>query len=72
MYEFASVSRAEKVEILQRTKRGLHGAQSAFYYDRFPMLSKQFARTSGNTLSHRTWSYFLFDQLLEAYLMLGL
>ena len=44
MYEFASVSRTEKVEILQRTKRGLHGAQSAFYYDRSPMLSTQFAQ----------------------------
>ena len=35
-------------------------------------LSTRFVRTSGNGLSHKTWSHFLFAQHLEAYLMLGL
>ena len=31
------------------------------------MLSNWFARTSGNGLSHQTWSHFLFAQHHEAY-----
>ena len=36
------------------------------------MLSTRFVRTSGNGLSHKTWSHFLFAQHLEAHLLLGL
>ena len=36
------------------------------------MLSTRFVRTSGNSLSHKTWIHFLFAQHLKAYLMLGL
>ena len=36
------------------------------------MLSTRFAPTSGNGLSHKTWSHFLFAQHLEAYFFLGL
>ena len=36
------------------------------------MLSTRFVRTSGNGLSHKTWSDFLFAQYVEAYLLLGL
>ena len=33
------------------------------------MLYTRFVRTSGNGLSHKTWSHFLFAQHLKAYLM---
>ena len=44
MNEFVSVSRAETVEILKRTKRGLyslHGLQSASHCDRLSMVASK-------------------------------
>ena len=35
------------------------------------MLFTRFVPTSGNGLSHKTWSHFLFAQYFEAYLLLG-
>ena len=70
-----SVPRAEKVEILQRTKRGLHGVQCAVCSLRFIMTAFPcflLDSLERQEMSHKTWSYFLFAQHLEAYLLLGL
>ena len=61
-----------KVElVLLREKWILFFDQGTFWRHVF-MLSTRFVRTSENGLSHKTWSYFLFAQHIEAYLMLGL
>ena len=65
-------SRNSPANKARSTRCAVRSLQSAFYYDRFPKLSTWFAQTLGNGLSHKTWSYFLFAQHLEAYLLLGL
>ena len=45
-----------------------HGTSRHYVF----MLSTRFVWTSGNGLSHKTWSHFLFAQYLEAYLLLWL
>ena len=43
-----------------------HGTYQRYVFT----LSTRFVRTSGNGGSHKTWSHFLFNQHLEAYLLL--
>ena len=45
-----------------------HGTFQCYVF----MLSTRFVRTWRNGLFHKTWRHLLFDQQLEAYLMLGL